>query len=344
MVTTTGGGPGRATETLNFYAYSQGFTFLDIGYASAVSWIIVVVLGALAAGYLGPDGTGSPVTAGRTAPPRRPSRSRSARVFHVLLVLAIVFFVVFPIFWLALTAFRPERDVFSTSLLFEPTLDNFANVLGGSRDLIGPTVNSILVAVATTVVSVPLALLAAYGFSRYRFPGAKTMLLAIVMTQFIPGVAIALPFLTMFRSVGLLDTHVALVISNLAIVVPYNTWDPQGFRRRAAHRSRGGRPARRREPTHPALAGHRATRRTGYLRRGHLPRSCCPGTNSSFQPSSHARMHSPCRWPLMTLDNDQGIEWGNMAAAGLLVMVPMLALATLVRKHFAQGMTLGAVK
>ncbi len=52
VVTTTGGGPGRATESLNFYAYSQGFPFLDIGYASAVSWVIVVVLGALAALYL----------------------------------------------------------------------------------------------------------------------------------------------------------------------------------------------------------------------------------------------------------------------------------------------------
>ncbi|OQO94144.1 hypothetical protein B1813_04845 [Saccharomonospora piscinae] len=52
VVTTTGGGPGRATETLNFFAYSQGFTFLDIGYASAVSWVIVVVLGVLATLYL----------------------------------------------------------------------------------------------------------------------------------------------------------------------------------------------------------------------------------------------------------------------------------------------------
>ncbi len=52
VVTTTGGGPGRATESLNFFAYTQGFTFLDIGYASAVSWVIVVVLGVLAALYL----------------------------------------------------------------------------------------------------------------------------------------------------------------------------------------------------------------------------------------------------------------------------------------------------
>ncbi|GAA3967552.1 sugar ABC transporter permease [Actinomadura viridis] len=52
VVTITGGGPGRATETLNFYAYAQGFTFLDIGYASAVSWILVLALGVLAAFYL----------------------------------------------------------------------------------------------------------------------------------------------------------------------------------------------------------------------------------------------------------------------------------------------------
>ena len=283
------------------------------------------------------------MTAGRTAPPRRPSRSRSARVFHVLLVLAIVFFVVFPIFWLALTAFRPERDVFSTSLLFEPTLDNFANVLGGSRDLIGPTVNSILVAVATTVVSVPLALLAAYGFSRYRFPGAKTMLLAIVMTQFIPGVAIALPFLTMFRSVGLLDTHVALVISNLAIVVPYNTWILKGFV--------DGLPIEVEEAGR--LDG---ANQLTLLWRVIVPLAA-PGIfvavifsfllswNEFLFPTFLSRENAlTLPVALMTLDNDQGIEWGNMAAAGLLVMVPMLALATLVRKHFAQGMTLGAVK
>ncbi|MFV2172715.1 carbohydrate ABC transporter permease [Actinomadura sp. LOL_016] len=52
VVTITGGGPGRATETLNFYAYTQGFTFLDIGYASAVSWILVVALGVIATFYL----------------------------------------------------------------------------------------------------------------------------------------------------------------------------------------------------------------------------------------------------------------------------------------------------
>jgi multiple sugar transport system permease protein len=52
VVTTTGGGPGRATETLNFYAYTQGFNFLNMGYASAISWVIVVILGVLAALYL----------------------------------------------------------------------------------------------------------------------------------------------------------------------------------------------------------------------------------------------------------------------------------------------------
>ncbi|SFB55967.1 carbohydrate ABC transporter membrane protein 1, CUT1 family [Amycolatopsis marina] len=52
VVTTTGGGPGRATETMNFYAYAQGFNFLDIGYASAVSWLIVLILGVLAVAYL----------------------------------------------------------------------------------------------------------------------------------------------------------------------------------------------------------------------------------------------------------------------------------------------------
>ncbi|MYW01084.1 sugar ABC transporter permease, partial [Streptomyces sp. SID3343] len=52
VVTTTGGGPGRSTETLNYFTFQQGFGFLDIGYASAISWVLVVILGVLAALYL----------------------------------------------------------------------------------------------------------------------------------------------------------------------------------------------------------------------------------------------------------------------------------------------------
>lgn len=275
--------------------------------------------------------------AGKSAAQRLGSAVRTATT------LAILFFVMFPILWIALTAFKPEKEVFTTSILFQPSLDNFRGIIGGANDLVHPMFNSIIIAVFTTVISVPLALLAAYAFSRYKFPGHKSILLGIVVTQFIPGVAIALPFLTMFRDLGLLDTHLALIITNLAIVVPYNTWLLKGFV--------DGLPIEVEEAARLDGCGQLT-----LLWRVITPLAA-PGIfvsvvfafllswNEFLFPTFLARADAvTLPVSLMTLDQPNGVLWGQMAAAGLLVMVPMIVLATLVRKHFAQGMTLGAVK
>lgn len=281
-------------------------------------------------------------------PPRRRPRSRGAwatvrSVARVLTTLAILFFVLFPIVWMAITAFKPARDAFSTSLIFSLTLENFAAILGGASDLTSALVSSVVVGVATTVVAVPLALLAAYGFSRYRFPGHRAMLLAIVATQFIPGVAIALPFLTLFRSLGLIDTHLALVIVNLSIVVPYITWLLKGFV--------DGLPTEIEEAARIDGCGQVA-----LLWRVITPLAA-PGIfvaavfsfllawNEFLFPTFLSRSDAETLpVALMTLVLPEGVAWGQMAAAGLLVMAPMLVMAFLVRRHFAEGMTMGAVK
>ncbi|MGW0006246.1 carbohydrate ABC transporter permease [Nocardia grenadensis] len=286
-------------------------------------------------------------TAARPAPKavrRGPSLlGRAGSLLRLLGTLVILFFVMFPILWLTLTAFKPDRAVFSTSILFRPSLDNFRAIIGGQNDLVGPMWNSVIVAVVTTVIAVPLSMLAAYGFSRYKFPGAKPILLGIVATQFIPGVAIALPFLTMYRDLGLLDTHLALIVTNLAIVVPYNTWLLKGFV--------DGLPVEIEEAGRLDGCGQLA-----LLWRVVTPLAA-PGIfvgvvfsfllswNEFLFPTFLARSNAvTLPVSLMTLDQPDGVLWGQMAAAGLLVMVPMIVLATLVRKHFAQGMTLGAVK
>ncbi|WP_024874384.1 carbohydrate ABC transporter permease [Saccharomonospora piscinae] len=284
----------------------------------------------------------------RPAPAIRPRRGRggwaTARAsLRVLTTLAILFFVLFPILWMGITAFKPARDAFSTDVVFTPSLANFAAILGGASDLTGALVNSVLIAVATTLVSIPMALLAAYAFSRYRFPGHRGMLLAIVATQFIPGVAIALPFLSLFRGLGLIDTHLALVIVNLSLVVPYITWLLKGFV--------DGLPIEIEEAARLDGCGQLT-----LLWRVITPLAA-PGIfvaavfsfllswNEFLFPTFLARSEaSTLPVALMTLVLPEGVAWGQMAAAGLLVMAPMLVLALLVRKHFAEGMTMGAVK
>ncbi|MFI6024946.1 carbohydrate ABC transporter permease [Amycolatopsis magusensis] len=285
-----------------------------------------------------PPAPAAPVRARRVTP-----WQRAGRTLRALATLAILFFVLFPVLWLALTAFKPASEVFSTSVVFAPTMDNFAEILGGASDLSKSLVNSVLIAVATTLISIPLALLAAYAFSRFRFPGHRAMLLAIVATQFIPGVAIALPFLTLFRALGLIDTHLSLIVVNLSLVVPYLTWLLKGFV--------DGLPIEIEEAARLDGCGQ-----VTLLWRMITPLAA-PGIfvsvvfsfllswNEFLFPTFLARTEaSTLPVALMTLVQPEGVAWGPMAAAGLLVMVPMLALSLLVRKHFAQGMTMGAVK
>ncbi|MYW01085.1 carbohydrate ABC transporter permease [Streptomyces sp. SID3343] len=281
-----------------------------------------------------------------TSRPGRGSRSTAAvlgRTGRTIGIVAILFFVLFPILWLALTSFKPEKEVYSTSVFFSPTLENFRAIIGGDNDLMPSVWNSVSVAVVTTVLSVPLALLAAYGFSRFRFKGGRALMFAIVATQFIPGVAIALPFLTLFRQLGMIDTLGALVIVNLSIVVPYLTWLLKGFV--------DGLPIQVEEAARVDGCG-----RIAILWRIVTPLAA-PGifvaavfsfllSWNEFLFPTFLSQTKATTLPvgLMALVRPDGVAWGQMAAAGMVVMVPMLILSILVRRYFAQGMTMGAVK
>ena len=145
------------------------------------------------------------------------------------LLLLVSLIVLFPIFWMFLTSLKRPRDAYSISLNFKPTLDNFAMVFAEPWNLGSMVLNSAIVAGVTVLISVPCASLAAYSFSRFRVKGRKILFFMVLSTQFIPAVVIVLPFFLMFRSLGLLDTRIALIIVNLAIVTPFVIWMIKGF-------------------------------------------------------------------------------------------------------------------
>ena len=145
------------------------------------------------------------------------------------LLLLVSFVVLFPIFWMFLTSLKKPRDAYSITLNFQPTLENFATVFADPWNLGSMVLNSVIVAGVTVLIAVPCASLAAYSFSRFRVKGRKILFFLVLSTQFIPAVVIVLPFFLMFRSLGLLDTRIALIIVNLAIVTPFVIWMIKGF-------------------------------------------------------------------------------------------------------------------
>lgn len=254
-----------------------------------------------------------------------------------------LFFCLFPILWMLLTALKPRSEVYSTSVFVRPTLENFLVIFTPPQSF-GPLVaNSMIVSVGTTAVAIPISLLAAYGFSRLRFRGNTTLLLVILATQFIPPVAIALPFFTVYRNLGLLDTLVGLIIVNLSIIVPYSIWMIKGFVdalpdgiEEAAFVDGCGELAVVRHITFPlVMPGVLISSTFAFIL----------SWNEFLYPFLLTREAAvPLTVGLLTTQGERGVMWEQMSAAGLVVMVPIFVMSMFIRRHFIEGITMGAVK
>jgi multiple sugar transport system permease protein len=259
-------------------------------------------------------------------------------------LLLTLFFIMTPIAWMALTAFKQRQDVFTRKVIFTPTLQNFVTIFQPPLNF-GPLLfNSTVIALATVLISTPIALMAAYAFSRYTFIGSNVLLIWVLTTQFIPQVVVTIPFFNFFRTVGLVDTRTGLVILNLAVALPYAIWMIKGFV--------DSMPI---ELEEAALVD--GCSEAQMLRRIVLP-LVMPGVlvaavfsfitawNEFFFALIMSRTEAArtLQVGLISANGPEGIRWDWMSATGLIVMVPIFILSLAIRKHFIQGLTMGAVK
>jgi multiple sugar transport system permease protein len=254
-----------------------------------------------------------------------------------------LFFVLFPIVWMGMTSFKPRRLIYTLQVLFTPTLENFRTIFSPEWAFGGLMLNSVIVTTSTILVAIPVATLAAYGFSRLDFRGNNTLFVGLLATQFVPPVAIALPFFLLYRDLNLIDTRVGLVVINLSILVPYATWLIKGFIDSV--------------PIEVEEAGMvDGCSPLSVIFRVTVPLAV-PGimvaTVFTFVASWNEFLYAlmTTRREAVTLPvglmrtiSAEGILWELMSAGGMLVMVPMLALSVAIRNYFAEGITLGSVK
>ena len=131
-----------------------------------------------------------------------------------------------------------------------PTLDAYVNIWLG-RPYGRYFLNSAAVAAATTLVSIGLAALAGYGFSRYRFRGASGLLMAMVATQMIPSILLLITYFKVVSWLGLYNTLTALVLAYTSFVLPFTHVAHEGvLRQRADRAGRGGADRRLLAPLH----------------------------------------------------------------------------------------------
>jgi ABC-type glycerol-3-phosphate transport system permease component len=148
---------------------------------------------------------------------------------HAVLLLFCLFAVA-PLLWAMGTAFKPQAEVYTNPSLIphQPTLDNFIYVLGQTRFGLWFW-NTILIATATTVLSLVIATLAGYALSRYRFWGWSAYGNTLLIVQMFPGVMLGIPLFLIFTRLVLVDTLWALLITYLTFALAFSVWMLKGY-------------------------------------------------------------------------------------------------------------------
>jgi len=143
-----------------------------------------------------------------------------------------ILFLLLPIYWLVNMSFKTNQEITSSFTLFPQTFTfaNYAVILTDPSWYMG-YVNSLIYVVMNTFISLSVALPAAYAFSRYSFMGDKHLFFWLLTNRMSPPAVFALPFFQLYSSVGLFDTHIAVALAHCLFNVPLAVWILEGFMR-----------------------------------------------------------------------------------------------------------------
>jgi multiple sugar transport system permease protein len=174
----------------------------------------------------------APISATRSAAARKRATLRFGKDLLVVGVgLTVLLLLAFPFIWVVLISFRPDSEIFTRTfrLITTFTLDNYTTLLKNSPF---PTYlrNSLVVCTIATFIAVTIALVTAYGFSRNRgFRGRKLLLILVISTQLFPFVILITPLYAMFFRLGLVNNPLSLILSYIAINLPFAIYMLLGY-------------------------------------------------------------------------------------------------------------------
>jgi ABC-type glycerol-3-phosphate transport system permease component len=149
-----------------------------------------------------------------------------ARVGLLLSVAGLLTICLFPFVWMIVSSFKTPQELYAVRPVWlpeHPTLDHYRHVLGASN-VPRYFVNSLIISRGSTLVALPRAIFAAYGFARFRFPGRRAGLAFVLAGQLLPTAAIIVPLFVTLRHLGLVNTYLGLILVYLILTLPLSVW------------------------------------------------------------------------------------------------------------------------
>jgi glycerol transport system permease protein len=248
-----------------------------------------------------------------------------------------------PIYWLVNMSFKTNQEIVNSLTLYPhaPTLRNYVIIFTESAWYSG-YINSIIYVVMNMVISLCAALPAAYAFSRYRFLGDKHLFFWLLTNRMAPPAVFALPFFQLYSAFGLIDTHIAVALAHCLFNVPLAVWILEGFM--------SGVPKEIDETAY--IDGYSFPR---FFLRIFVPMIASGIGVAAFFCFMFSWVELLLARTLTTTDakpiaatmtrtvSASGMDWGLLAAAGVLTLIPGALVIYFVRNYIAKGFALGRV-
>lgn len=282
------------------------------------------------------------------------------------LTLGIVFFFfMFPLYWILISSFKTRADVINVVpsyipyVQFSPTLDNYRDVFftQGVQSGSGATVNasadvsqfrdrlinSIIITGASTILAVLVGTLTAYAVSRFTIPLESDFMFFVLSTRMLPPIVVLIPIFVLFSDLGLRDSYWGLIILYTAFNLPFVVWIMKGFFDEIPSEYED------------------AAMMDGYSRLQAIYKIVIPEAIpamaatavfsiivswNEFVLANFLNRDSASTVPpfLNSIIGVGAVEWGRLAAASVIYVIPVIIFTFIVRNHLLRGVTFGAVR
>jgi N,N'-diacetylchitobiose transport system permease protein len=272
-------------------------------------------------------------------------RSRSGTIAANTVGVVFGVLMLFPIYWVLNTAFKPADEVLALTPTFvpeNPTFDNFKSAFHAPLFLQN-MLNGLIVTLLAVAGALVVGFLASLAIARFNFYGRKAIILVILGVQLVPLLALLIPLFLMLQSANLTNSLIGVSITYLVLILPYTVWTLRGFI--------SGIP---RELDEAALID-------GCSRGQVFWRIILPLTGPGLVATSVYgfiqawnefiiinTLNSPAKQNLMAwlLQNQttRGTAWGPLMAGAIITSIPVVIFFLIIQRNIATGLTAGAVK
>ena len=272
-------------------------------------------------------------------------------VAHFIALFLAMLIICAPGAWIILNSLRPTVEIMAKPAVWIPRELNleayqsmFSRVGQGGIPVWAYFRNSAIVSATSTAIAIAIGMSGGYAFARFRFAGKSAWFLGLMLSRTVPGIALSLPLFIVYARLGIIDTHLALIVAYVALNVPFTIWLIDGFFRQV--------------PRDLAEAAQidGCTRWQAFWQ-VEFPLAG-PGIASSaifafltswneFALASQlTRSVNSKTLPVGLLDYtaEFTIDWRGMCALAVVMVAPALALTFVIQKRLVSGLTFGAVK